>query len=126
MILMVTDGENKNKNNDELSELLKKYYKQPKEEDLEKFWQGISKKLDSLFHKEVLTDSVFDENGLPLSEESRYWKGLEEYIKNEVNAIKHKTVTDHILTCQECRKNYNDLLNKKKVNSYHVDLLMTV
>ena len=111
---MGTDGENKDKFFDETGELLRKFYKPDKEINQEDFWQEVSKKIDSLFHKEILLEKCLDEQGELLSEEYRYWAGLEEYIRNEVSSLKHKTITDHLLSCNECRKNYTDLLDKKK------------
>ena len=111
---MGTDGENKDKYFDETGELLRKFYKPDKETNQEDFWQEVSKKIDSLFHKEILSEKYFDEQGELLPEEYRYWAGMEQYIKNEVSSLKHKTITDHLLSCNECRKNYTDLLDKKK------------
>lgn len=111
---MGTDGENKDKPFDEISDLLKRFYKPGKEINTEEFWEKVSKKIDSLFHKEVLSEKTHDSSGAILSEEGRYWLGLEEYIKNEISSLKHKTITDHLLQCNECRKNYVDLLDKKK------------
>lgn len=101
------DGENKSKSYDEISELLKKYYKPDKEVSSQEFLDAFSKKIEALFHKELMTDALG-------SDEQRYWQGLEKYIKNEVSSLKHKSITDHLLSCKECRKNYNDLLDKKK------------
>ena len=114
---MGTDGENKDKSFDEISDLLKRFYKPSKEIKNEEFWDKVSKKIDSLFHKEILSEATHDDKGEILSEETRYWQGLEEYIKNEVSSLKHKTITDHLLVCNECRKNYVDLLDKKKLVS---------
>lgn len=111
---MVTNGENKDKPYDEISELLKKHYKPNKEIPQEEFLQRVVKKFDSLFHKELLSEKLFDIDGNPISNEDRYWKGLEEYISNELSSIKHKVVTEHLLNCKECRHNYNEMLNKKK------------
>ena len=108
-------GKNKDKPSDEISELLKKFYKPSKENNSEEIWSNISKKIDSLFHKEIRSEQCFDQRGALLSEEARYWLGLEEYIKNEVHSLKHKMITEHLLKCNECRKNYNDVLNKKKL-----------
>lgn len=112
---MVTDGENKDKPYDEISDLLKKYYKPDKEIDSGVFWKDLSKKIDSLFHKELYSDKVINEEGRMLTDEERYWIGLDEYIKNQTNSIKHKTITEHLINCKECRNNYNNLLNKKKL-----------
>ena len=112
---MGTDDENKEKNFDELSELLKKYYKPPKELDAEELWESTSKKIESLFHKEIISDKKCDSAGIILSDEERYWTGLEEYIQNKVSSLRHKTITDHLLRCKECRVNYTKLLDKKKV-----------
>lgn len=111
---MGTDEDNKDKPYDEISELLKRFYKPDKEIDLDKFWDEVSKKVDSLFHKELYSDSLVNEQGVLMSDEERYWLGIEEYAKNEIGALKHKTITDHLLQCKECRQNYNDLLDKKK------------
>jgi len=115
MIQMVTDGENKDKPYDEISDLLKKYYKPEKEIDSDKFWDNVEKKIDSLFHKELYSDRITDENGRILTDEERYWIGLDEYLKNQTGSIKHKTITEHLLGCKECRSNYNNLLDKKKL-----------
>ncbi len=115
MIQMATDGENKDKPYDEISDLLKKYYKPEKEIDPVEFWDDVAKKIDSLFHKELYSDKTTDENGRMLTDEERYWMGLDEYLKNQTGSIKHKTITEHLLSCKECRNNYNNLLNKKKL-----------
>ena len=114
MIQMGTNDENKDKPYDEISELLKKYYKPQNEINPESFWDEVSKKIDSLFHKELYSEKVINNEGLLLSEEERYWLGLEEYVKNEASSLKHKVITEHLLKCRECRKNYNDFLDKKK------------
>ena len=101
MIQMVTDGENK--------------VKPEKEIDSDKFWDNVEKKIDSLFHKELYSDRITDENGRILTDEERYWIGLDEYLKNQTGSIKHKTITEHLLGCKECRSNYNNLLDKKKL-----------
>ncbi len=111
---MGTDEENKDKPFDEISELLKRSYKPDKEIDQNKFWDEVSKKIDSLFHKELYSDSFVNEQGILMSDEERYWLGIDEYIKNEIGSLKHKTITDHLLHCKECRQNYNDMLDKKK------------
>ena len=111
---MGTDEENKNKSFDETRELLNKFYKPDKEIDKELFWQEVSKKIDSLFHKELFLEKCIDKEGKLLSDEECYWLGLEQYISNEVSSLKHKVITDHLLKCSECRKNYIDLLDKKK------------
>ncbi|MBI2996418.1 MAG: hypothetical protein HYY52_06920 [Candidatus Melainabacteria bacterium] len=109
------DGENKDKPYDGLGELLKKYYKVDNFIDSQEFWEDVSGKIESLFHKEIFSEKVVGSNGELLSDEERYWLGLEEYIKNETPSLKHKVVTDHLLICKQCRHNYNDLLDKKKV-----------
>ncbi len=115
---MATDGDdNKNKPYDELSELLKKHYKPDKDIDSDLFTKEVFKKIDSLFHKEILTDKITNENNQLLNDEERYWIGLEQYINNEVSSLKHKMVTDHLLKCKECRKNHDLHLDKKKVPS---------
>lgn len=111
---MVTDDENKENNIDEISSLLKKYYKPDQELNEEKFWNELSKKIESLFHKELYSEKIIDENGKLISEEERYWLGLSEYIGNKVNSLKHKEITSHLLSCSECRKNHNRLLDEKK------------
>ena len=111
---MGTDEDNKDKPYDAISELLKRFYKPDKEIDLDEFWGEVSKKVDSLFHKELYSDSLVNEQGVLMSDEERYWLGIEEYAKNEIGSLKHKTITDHLLQCKECRQNYNDLLDKKK------------
>ncbi len=103
------------KNQDEISELLKKFYKPKNETNPDQFWDELSKKIDCLFHREIFTDRVSNSEGKILTDEEKYWLGLEEYINNEVNSLKHKSITDHILDCKECRKNYNNLLDKKKI-----------
>ena len=122
MIQMGTDGENKDKPYDEISDLLRKYYKPDKETNSDVFWEEVSKKIDSLFHKEIFSEKVSNEEGVVLTEEQRYWLGLEEYINNEVSSLKHKTITEHLLHCKECRQNHNDILDKKKViyDLYHL------
>ena len=89
---MGTDDENRDKPYDEISELLKEFYKPSKEINSNEFWDDLSKKIDSLFHKELLSEKCFNEEGDLLSEEVRYWLGLEEYLKNEVSSVKHKTI----------------------------------
>lgn len=111
---MGTNGEDKPY--DEINELLKKYYKPDKELNDEEFFKNLSRKLDSLFHREVYSDKIQDNEGNFLSDEKRYWLGLEEYLKNDVSSLKHKAITSHLLACKECRKNYNDLSDKKKLN----------
>lgn len=106
---MATDDDN------ELSDLLGKYYKPDIEVDLNKTWQNISKKIDSLFHEEILSNVMVKEDGSKYTTEERYWLGIEEYINNKVTSFKHRVITEHLLTCKECRKNYSDSLNKKKV-----------
>lgn len=104
----------KNNSNDELSELLKKYYNPTQDINIEKLWEKVSKKIDTLFHKDILSDKQSREDGSLYSDEERYWIGLEEYINNKVDSLKHKKITDHLLSCSECRKNHNQILNKKK------------
>lgn len=110
---MVIDDD-KEKPYDEISSLLKKYYKPDKEIEPEVFWEEVSQKIDSLYHKELLSEKRVNNEGTLLSEEERYYLGLNEYINNEVSSLKHKTITDHLLKCKECRKNHNDILDKKK------------
>ena len=117
MIQMGTDEENKDKPYDEISELLKKHYKPSKEIDPEDFVKEVLNKIDSLFHKEIFSENYFNEDGQPASDEERYWLGLEKYLNNKLPALKHKTITDHLLKCKDCRKNYTNLMNKKKVLS---------
>lgn len=112
---MGIDGENKDKHFDEISELLKTFYKPEIEIDTEHFWKEVSKKIDSLFHKEIYSEKMINEEGVLLTDEERYWLGLEEYLKNKVSSLKHKTITDHLLFCKECRQKYSELLNKKKL-----------
>ena len=114
MIPMGTDGENKDKPYDEISELLKRFYKPDKEINSQDFWDDLSKKIDSLYHKEIFSEKCYDEAGNLLHDENRYWLGLEEYVKNEISSLKHKSITEHLLQCKDCRKNYTDLLDKKK------------
>lgn len=111
---MGTDEENKDKPYDEISELLKKHYKPDKEIDSEIFAKEVLSKIDSLFHKEILSENYFNEKGEPASDEERYWSGLEEYLNNKISSLKHKTITDHLLKCKDCRKNYTQLMDKKK------------
>lgn len=111
---MGTDSENKDKPYDEISELLKRHYKPDKEIDPDVFWSELSTKIDSLFHSELFSQKVQNEEGVMLSEEERYWLGLEEYLRNEISSLKHKTITDHLLICKACRQNYNNLLDKKQ------------
>ena len=99
---------------DELSELLKKYYKPSKELSQNEFWEKVSKKINTLFHKELFSEKHFNDEGVLLSDEERYWMGLGEYISNEVPSLKHKTISEHLLSCKECMKNYTDVLDKKK------------
>ncbi len=117
MIQMPTDGDNKDNSFDEISSLLKKYYKPETEVDIDKFWEDVENKIDSLFHKEIFSSKSSNDEGNILSDEERYWLGLEEYIDNKASAIKHKTITDHLLVCKECRQNYSDYIDKKKVPS---------
>ena len=126
MIQMGTNDENKDKPYDEISELLKKHYKPQNDINPESFWDEVSKKIDSLFHKELYSEKVINNEGLLLSEEERYWFGLEEYVKNEVSSLKHKVITEHLLKCRECRKNYNDFLDKKKPISLRPDVPVMV
>lgn len=118
MIQMGTDEENKDKPYDEISELLKKYYKPDEELDPEEFTKEVLNKIDSLFHKEIFSENCFDGSGEPASDEERYWLGLEEYLTNKTSSLKHKTITDHLLKCKDCRKNYTRLMDKKKVLSF--------
>lgn len=111
---MGSDDENKDKAHDEISNLLKRFYKPSCELEQEEFWEKVSSKIDSLFHKELFSEKHFNEKGVLLSDEERYWLGLEEYLRNEVSSLKHKAISDHLLSCKECMKNYNDLLDKKK------------
>ena len=111
---MGTDEENKDKPHDEISKLLRKFYKQDKEMDFQEFWGEVSRKVDSLFHKELFSEKSHNEYGELLSDEERYWLGLEEYVRNEVLSLKHKLITDHLIGCRECRKNYSNMLDKKK------------
>lgn len=111
---MGIDDENKDKPYDQLSELLKKHYKPSKEIDSDIFVSDVLKKIDSLFHKEIFSDHCFNSEGEAISDEERYWFGLEEYLQNKLPSLKHKTITDHLLKCKDCRKNYTDLMNKKK------------
>ena len=117
MIQMGTDEENKDKPYDELSELLKKYYKPDKKTDPAIFVKDVLNKIDSLFHKEIFSEACFNEKGESISDEERYWIGLEAYMNNRISSLKHKTVTDHLLKCKDCRKNYIQLKDKKKVLS---------
>ena len=112
---MGIDGENKDKHFDEISELLKTFYKPEDAIDPEQFWKEISRKIDSLFHKEMYSEQIINEEGILLTDEERYWLGLEGYLKNEVSSLKHKTITDHLLACKECRQKYSESLNKKKL-----------
>ena len=115
---MVTDDdENKNKPYDEIGELLKKHYKPDKQIDSESFIKDLFNKIDSLFHKEILSEKSISAAGQLLSDEEKYWLGLEEYINNDISSLKHKTITDHLLKCKECRKNYDSMLDKKKTTS---------
>lgn len=111
---MATDDEYNNDSQDDLSSLLKKYFKPKEEIDPDKIWENVSKKIDSLFHKEVFSDRLLKQEGIRFSEEERYWLGLEEYIGNKVNSLKHKMISEHLLQCSECRQNYNQVLDKKK------------
>ena len=125
MIQMGTDGENKDKHYDEISELLKRFYKPNNEPNSEEVWDKLSKKIDSLFHKELFSNRIVNDSGVILSEEERYWMGLEEYLNNEINSLKHKAITDHLLKCKECRQNYNNLLDKKKPLNYQHSLVVS-
>lgn len=113
MIQMETDDKNKDKNFNDIRELLKKHYKPVNNINADKLWDNLSKKIDSLYHKEIISDKAFDNNGNLLSQEDRYWLGFDEYIKNETSSIKHKIITEHLLSCKECRKNHNDFSTKK-------------
>lgn len=115
---MGIDDENKDKPYDEISELLRKHYKPNKELNPDIFVQEVLKKIDSLFHKEILSQSYLKANGEPVSDEERYRLGLEEYLNNKLSSLRHKTVTDHLLKCKDCRKNYIQLMDKKKVLSF--------
>ena len=99
----------------EISDLLGKYYKPDTEVDLNKAWESVSKKISSLFHEEILSEVSLKEDSSKYTIEERYWLGLDEYINNKVNSFKHRVVTEHLLKCKECRKNCNDSLDKKKV-----------
>ena len=114
---MGIDDENKDKPYDEISELLKKHYKPDKELDSDIFAEEVLKKIDSLFHKEIFSENYFNENGESASDEERYWSGLEKYLNNKLSSLKHKTITDHLLKCKDCRRNYTQLRDKKKVLS---------
>lgn len=112
---MPNDNDNNDNNDNDISKLLRKYYKPKDDITPEQFWDELSKKIDCLFHREVFTEKACNENGALFTDEEKYWMGLDEYVRNEVSSLKHKTITDHLLTCKDCRKNYNDLLDKKKV-----------
>ena len=112
---MVYDGE-KNEPFDQISDLLKRYYKPDKCSDENQLVENILEKIDSLFHKELLSEKAIDDNGGLLMEEERYWLGLNDYINNKVSALKHKQITEHLLKCKACRKNHSEVLNKKKDN----------
>ena len=114
---MGTDGENKDKPYDEISELLKKYYKPDKEVDPDVFVKEVLSKIDSLYHKEIFSENLCNEMTESVSDEKLYWLGLEEYLNNKVSSLKHKIITDHLLKCKDCRKNYMLLTDKKKVLS---------
>ena len=114
---MGIDDENKDKPCDEISELLKKHYKPDKKLDSDIFAEEVLKKIDSLFHKEIFSENYFNENGESASDEERYWSGLEKYLNNKLSSLKHKTITDHLLKCKDCRRNYTQLRDKKKVLS---------
>ena len=114
MTPMGTDGNDKDKPSDQISELLKKHYKLNKKQDVEQFVENVMSKIDSLFHKDVFSQKCINDDGRTLTDEERYWLGLEEYANNNVTALQHKTITDHILSCKACRKNYNDFIDKKK------------
>ena len=114
---MGIDDENKDKPYDEISELLKKHYKPDKELDSDIFAEEVLKKIDSLFHKEIFSENYCNASRETLSDEDRYWRGLEEYLNNKVSSLKHKAITDHLLKCKDCRKNYMQLKDKKKVLS---------
>lgn len=110
---MVFDDE-KDKSFDQISELLKKHYKPDKHTDENQLVTDILDKIDSLFHKEILSEKIADEKGELLSDEERYWTGLNDYINNKMSALKHKQITEHLLKCNACRKNHSESLDKKK------------
>lgn len=114
---MGTDDENKDKPYDEISELLRKHYRPSKEIDPDVFVSEVLSKIDSLFHKEIFSENYLNKSGESISDEERYWLGMEDYLNNKVSSLKHKVITDHILKCKDCRKNYTQLLDKKKVLS---------
>lgn len=114
---MTKDDENKDKQLDELGELLRKYYKPENEIDPEDLWEKISDNIDSLFHKEIMSDPYYKADGEISNTEDCYWKGLDDYINNKLSSLKHKIITDHLLKCSECRKNYVEMVDKKKVLS---------
>ena len=120
---MVLDDE-KDGSFDQISELLKKYYKPDKQADENQLVSDILEKIDSLFHKEILSEQLTDENGELLSDEGRYWTGLNNYINNKVSALKHKQITEHLLKCKACRKNHSETLSKKKDNFSSTELLL--
>lgn len=108
---MAIDNENKEPF-DQLKDLLNKHYKPDQKNDDNAFWESLSKKIDSLFHKEIFSDQLLREDGDPMTDEERYSLGLKEFAANKVNSFKHKEITDHLLICPECRKNYINLIEK--------------
>lgn len=115
MNLMNGDDDNfGNKPQDEISDLLKNFYKPNKEINVEEYWKKISGNIESLFHAEMFSDKIIKYGSSKYSDEERYWLGLEEYLNNEITAIKHKMITNHLLDCSACRQNFNKLMDKKK------------
>lgn len=98
---------------DELSNLLKHFYKPNTDINIEEYWKKISGDIESLFHLEMFSEKSIKSDGSKYSDEERYWMGLEEYVSNSLSSIKHKMITDHLLKCSNCRQNYNKLLDKK-------------
>lgn len=108
---MVQDDDKKDSFS-EIRDLLKKHYKPEEEDSSDLFWRQLSKKIDALFHRELFSEEFKDENGNLLSDEERYLLGLKQYSKNELSSLKHKIITDHLLECGDCRKNYNKMLDE--------------
>jgi len=99
---------------DKLSELLRNFYKPQQDFNIEKLWENISGNIDSLFHSDMFSEKMLKSDGTRYSDEEKYFMGIEEYINNDVSSIKHKIMSDHLLSCKECRQNYNKILDKKK------------
>ena len=93
-----------------LTNLLKESYKLPSEIENASLWNSINEKLDSIYHKEIFSESL-DES---YSGKERYLVGLSEFIDGEVSASKANKINEHLLQCSDCRRTYLSLCKQKQ------------